>query len=140
MKPPLKYIMKDKPKFNDRIDQDLNVDSPEDEQLSKQKEAPMMTQYLRDQGKTEVFKEGIIEGMRLGRNKGRKEEAVVLVYLQLSRKFYLPKTEITSKLDRLTLENLRELAMEIFNFTDSDSVDRWINLKIMKNHNETNTS
>ncbi len=66
------------------------------------------------------------EGLELGRQQGKQEEAVALIMRQLTRRFGLLDPEVQERLLRLSLEQLEELSEVLMEFVAIADLNNWL--------------
>jgi predicted transposase/invertase (TIGR01784 family) len=69
---------------------------------------------------------GLEQGLEQGRNQGKKQEAIALIQGMLNRRFGSLETNVRERLESLTLTELEELSLALFDFTEVTDLVTWL--------------
>jgi predicted transposase YdaD len=79
---------------------------------------------------TQVYQEAKAEGEQIGeqrdREQGHREEAVALLFLQLTHKFGALPTSAVNRLEQLSLEQLQRLSVAWLDFQSLADLGTWL--------------
>jgi predicted transposase YdaD len=91
--------------------------------LSRREIGQMLGTTLQE---TQVYQEAKVEGEQRGREQGRREEAVALLFLQLTHKFGALPTSAVNRIEQLSLEQLQTLSVAWLDFQSLADLDAWL--------------
>jgi predicted transposase YdaD len=77
------------------------------------------------EAKAQGRQEGEQIGEQRGREQGRREEAVALLFLQLTHKFGTLPASATNRIEQLSLEQLQTLSVAWLDFQSLADLDTW---------------
>jgi predicted transposase YdaD len=74
-----------------------------------------------------VFQKILQEGRVLGRDEGKKEQALAMIYRQLPRRIGAVAPELQQRLLQLSASQLEDLGEALLDFADPDDLIAWLN-------------
>ncbi|MGL5196349.1 MAG: DUF4351 domain-containing protein [Chroococcales cyanobacterium] len=74
----------------------------------------------------DIFQKGVAQGLELSFNQGKKQQAIAMIQGMLNRRFGSLETNVQNRLESLTLTQLEELSLALFDFTEVTDLVTWL--------------
>jgi predicted transposase YdaD len=73
-----------------------------------------------------IYQDILQKGREQGLNQGKKQEAIALLQGMLNRRFASLEPNVQERLESLTLTQLEELSLALFDFTEVTDLVTWL--------------
>ncbi|WP_254568963.1 DUF4351 domain-containing protein, partial [Oscillatoria sp. HE19RPO] len=74
----------------------------------------------------DILQKGLAKGLEQGLNQGKKQEAIALIQGMLNRRFGSLETNVQKRFESLTLTELEELSLALFDLTEVADLVTWL--------------
>jgi predicted transposase YdaD len=74
----------------------------------------------------DIFQKGVAKGIELRLNQGKKQQAIALLQGMLNHRFGSLEPNVQERLESLSLTQLEELSLALFDFTEVTDLVTWL--------------